>query len=87
MLRAGLAALRGRRDRAEAHLRGARDLFAAADMGVAAAVAGWRLGEAVGGREGRDLIDRADGDLRARSIRRPDRVVALFAPGFRPGPG
>ncbi len=82
MIRAGLASLQGRRDRVASHLREARDLFVESDMGVCAAVAGWRLGEALGGQEGRALVEQSDGDLRARSIRRPDRVIALFAPGL-----
>jgi hypothetical protein len=80
LLRAGLAVLHGDLDAAAAGYRGAADGFAAADMAMLASVARWRLGELLGGDEGRALVDQARAALVAEGIVRPDRVVAMFVP-------
>lgn len=83
MVRAGLSALRGRRDESAAHLRAASSLFRVCDMAVCAATAERRLGQILGGAEGLALVERSDAMMSAESVRRPDRVADLFAPGFR----
>jgi len=83
MIRAALASLGGRRDEALTHLRSAGSLFRACDMLLCASVAELRLGQLLGGTDGRVLIDRAEAWLTSQSVRRPDRVADLFAPGFR----
>ena len=52
-------------------------------MLLCASVAELRLGQLLGGTDGRVLIDRAEAWLTSQSVRRPDRVADLFAPGFR----
>ncbi|MDR3637306.1 MAG: hypothetical protein P4L84_26115, partial [Isosphaeraceae bacterium] len=84
-VRAGLAARRGRDAEAVAHLRQAARAFREIDMGLCATVADWRLGTLIGGEEGRQLLESADASMRTQSIVRPDRVAALFAPGFARG--
>jgi hypothetical protein len=77
---AGLAVLRGD---LEAAVRGYRDAaasFETGDMMMNASCARWRLGELLGGDEGRALIDQARAALSAEGIVRPDRVVAMLAP-------
>ena len=81
-VRAGLAALRGRRDESIDRLRRTSELFRSCDMSLCAAASDRRLGEALGGADGRALVDRSDALMLSESIRRPDRVADLFAPGF-----
>src|SRR5262249_9812765 len=83
LVRAGLAALEGRRDEAVTHLGRSSARFRSCDMALCAAVADRRLGEALGGPDGRPLVERADGWMAAQGVRRPDRLANLFAPGFR----
>jgi hypothetical protein len=80
LLRAGLAVLHGDLDAAVAGYRDAADCFAAVDMVMHASVARWRLGELLGGDEGRALVNQTHVALSAEGIVRPDRVVAMFAP-------
>jgi eukaryotic-like serine/threonine-protein kinase len=83
LVRAGLASLHGRRAEAVAHLEQAAVRFRSCDMELCAAVADRRLGETLGGPDGRPLVERADGWMAAQGVRRPDRLANLFAPGFR----
>ncbi len=83
MIRAALATCDGRRDEALAHLRSAGAHFRASDMLLCASVADLRLGQLLGGPDGRVLIDRAEDWLTSQAVHRPDRVADLFAPGFR----
>jgi hypothetical protein len=80
LIDAGLAVLRGDLDAAVIHYRAAAAGFEAGDMMMTAWVARWRLGELLGGDDGRALIDQAAAALRAEGIVRPDRVVAMLAP-------
>jgi len=80
LISAGLAVLGGDLDAAAAGYRSAVLGFDAVDMMAHAAVARWRLGELVGGDEGRALVDRARAALTAEGIVRPERVLAMFAP-------
>jgi hypothetical protein len=77
---AGLAVLRGDLDAAARGYRDAAASFDAGDMAMNASCARWRLGELLGGDEGRTLISQARAALSAEGILRPDRVVAMFAP-------
>jgi hypothetical protein len=77
---AGLAVLRGDLDAAARSYRDAAASFEAGDMTMNAWCARWRLGELLGGDEGRALVDQARAALSAEGIVRPDRVVAMLAP-------
>ena len=52
------------------------------DMALCVALARHRLGALLGGDEGRALIMQAEQWMASQGIARPDRVLALFAPGF-----
>jgi eukaryotic-like serine/threonine-protein kinase len=80
LIRAGLAVLDGDLDAAVQGYRSAADGFTAVDMVMHASVARWRLGELLGGDEGRALVGQAGAALAAEGIVRPDRVVTMFAP-------
>lgn len=82
LARAGLASLQGRPDECVARLRAAASGFRAADMALCAAVAEHRLGNLLGGDEGLALRDQADAWMSTQSIRRPDHIASMFAPGF-----
>ncbi len=51
-------------------------------VGLFAAAARRRLGEAIGGEAGRSLIAQADAWMSAQSIVNPGRMAACYAPGF-----
>jgi hypothetical protein len=46
---------------------------------LSCAAARWRLGELVGGEEGRALVAWADSWQRSQAVRNPARMVALLA--------
>ncbi len=81
-IRATHAHLDGDDGSAEQYLRRAADGFAAADMNLAAAAARWRWGELTGGDEGRSQVTDAEAWMHDQDIQRPDRMVAMLAPGF-----
>jgi eukaryotic-like serine/threonine-protein kinase len=86
LIRAGIAATRGRGESAASFLARAEKGFEGADMGLHAAVARRRRGELLGGEEGRAMIDSADAWMAARRIRNPVAVTDLLGPGtWRPG--
>jgi eukaryotic-like serine/threonine-protein kinase len=81
LVRAGVAATRGDRNLAlrllvdsEAGLRGA-------EMALHAAAARHRRGLLVGGDEGRALRADAEAWMAAQSIRNPERMAVMLAPG------
>src|SRR4029453_14558547 len=86
---AGGAALQGRRgcapplggrpDRALQALGEASDGFEKLDMALHAAAARWRRGQLLGGDEGGSLEAAAGAYMRAQTIEKPDRIVALLA--------
>ncbi|HEY0483502.1 MAG TPA: AAA family ATPase [Kofleriaceae bacterium] len=80
LARAELAVLRGDLDAAAAGYRSAVLGFDAADTTTVADAARWRLGELLGGDEGRALVDQARAALVTEGIVRPERVVAMFVP-------
>jgi len=58
-------------------------LLDACSMSAFAAAARWRLGEMIGGDEGARMVRAAQELFHAQRAARPERVVRLFAPGFR----
>lgn len=79
---AGAAWRGGDRPEAERLLEAAATGFDEAEIPLYAAAARRRLGVLRGGEEGRLLVDAADALLWSQGIRRPDRMVRVFAPGF-----
>jgi hypothetical protein len=80
IIHAGLAVLRGDLDAAVESYRAAAAGFDAIDMMTIAESARWRLGELVGGDQGRALIGQARATLSGEGVVRPDRWVAMLAP-------
>jgi hypothetical protein len=84
-IRAGVCVVRGDASGGLAGLRAAEEGFAAADMGLHAAVARHRRGELVGGDEGRQLVGEANRWMAGEGVRNPGRMAAALAPFTRPG--
>jgi eukaryotic-like serine/threonine-protein kinase len=82
LVRAGVAAARGRKAQALALASAAAAGFEAADMGLFAAAARRRQGELTGGPDGQELIRRADAWMAGQEIKNADRMAQLHAPGF-----
>ncbi len=82
MLRAGVAQVEGDPAAAMAHLREAVPGFERADMAMHAAAARRQLGRLLGGDEGAKLIAAAEAWMAREEVVRPDRFVAMLAPGF-----
>ena len=72
----------GRTTEAVRLLREALAGFAAEDLALNAAVVRSVLGALVGGDEGQALRDEGSRWFAAQSVKRPDRFVAMLAPGF-----
>ncbi len=81
LLSAGAAWARGDRGAAAEAYASASRRFDRAGMALFAAAARWRLGEVLGGDDGRSLILAAERRLRAEDVRDPARIVATLAPG------
>jgi hypothetical protein len=81
LLRAGVASVSGKKNAALDFLAAAERDFAAADMALHATVARRRRGELLGGTEGGDLLRDADEWMATQSIRNPERMAAMLAPG------
>lgn len=82
LIEAGVASLRGRADRAREELDRAIEGFTHLDMALYAAAARSRKGQLLGAGSGRDLTAAAEAFMRSQAIKRPDRIVAMLAPGF-----
>jgi eukaryotic-like serine/threonine-protein kinase len=80
LLRAGIEMRRGNKDAALRRLRSADQRLGAVDMRFHRFVAQWRLGELIGGDEGRDLIAASEAFMRAEGVREPDRLAYVYAP-------
>ena len=80
LLEAGIHAKRGDRAAALAAYRTGAELADRAEMALHAAVARVRVGELLGGAD-RDAVS-ALAWMREQGVRRPDRLVALLAPGL-----
>ena len=79
-IRAGIAAARGDRSRAATLFAEAVTQLEAVDMNLYAAASRRRLGEILGGDEGRAQVERADSWMRQQTIQNPARMADVFAP-------
>ncbi len=77
---AGIAGARGHRSRAAALFAEAVTQLEGVDMNLYAAASRRRLGEILGGDEGRAQVERADSWMRQQGIRDPTRMADVFAP-------
>jgi hypothetical protein len=82
LLRAGVAAGQGDRGGARGLLQRAETNFRAADMGLFAAAASYRLGQLLDGDAGGQRIADAVDWMAGQGIRNPARMAGLYAPGF-----
>jgi hypothetical protein len=86
LIRAGVANMRRRGEMLTVSLlRDAIAGFEELEMALYAAAARRRLGEVVGGDEGRSLVQSADAWMKSESVGDPARMTAVLAPGFGPG--
>jgi hypothetical protein len=84
LVRAGAAATRGETEAALRFLESAETGFTAASMALHAATARRRRGELMGGDAGRELVGAADAWMAGQSIKAPQRMAAVLAPGRWP---
>ena len=82
LIQAGLAKRHGDDSQAAILVSQAVEGFEAADMKLYAATARRRLGEILGGDNGRELIRQADDWMSRQQIKNPAAVANLMAPGF-----
>lgn len=80
LLRALVNACRGKLVLAATQLEAARSLFQNADMALFAAVTTRRLGEVIGGAEGKTLVCEANAKMAGMAIRSPERMTGALAP-------
>jgi len=78
----GVCTLRGIPALAVDHLRSAEAIFERECMGLYLAVARQRRGELQGGTEGEALVADAHTAMRAQSVRAPDGIARMLAPGI-----
>jgi tetratricopeptide (TPR) repeat protein len=81
ILTATVANARGDRQGAICALRTAAHLAQVADMSLYAAAALYQLGLALGGDEGRKLVERGEASMTSQDIRAPGRFAAMIVPG------
>jgi hypothetical protein len=81
-LLAGIASLRGDRDRAVAELKTSMKLADAGAEGYRGVVSRYRLGRLLSGDEGATYRAQADAMIAREKIRNPDRLAAMIIPGF-----
>jgi tetratricopeptide (TPR) repeat protein len=82
LLRAGSASVRGRRADAIDSLSSAVEGFSSVDMSLYAAVARRQLGELRADDLGRQMVAQADAWMAAETIKSPERMAMMMAPGF-----
>jgi hypothetical protein len=82
LIMAGAAAMRGQAEVTDELLCAAVAGFEAADMSLLAMVARRQRGRLMGGDSGRKMVANADAWMGDRSIRSPERMADLYAPGF-----
>ena len=80
--RAGIAMVIGNTPRAVSLLRDAIAGFEAVDMALHATTARRRLGQLLGGEEGRSMVQEADRWMASQQILNPDRMTGLYVPGL-----
>jgi hypothetical protein len=81
LLRASVAAGRGDAAKAIATLDRCIIEMGVAGMELYAAAARWRKGELTGGIRGEAMIDEARAWMKAKEVRRPERMLGVLAPG------
>jgi eukaryotic-like serine/threonine-protein kinase len=84
LVRACVAGVRGDLDTATIALRAATPQLDAADLGYLAASARHRLGQLLGGGEGRELIARSRAFYETQGITNVERCLAMSTPGLGP---
>jgi hypothetical protein len=82
VLRAALALRRGDRDEAIRRLEASERGFGEIGMDLLAAVARQRRGLIVSGDDGREIVAAAEAWLRSHGVASPEKMCALYAPGF-----
>ena len=82
LVRAGIAALRKRKEEALTLLAMAEKGFAEVDMKLYAAAASRQRGQLLGGEEGRALMVSTDAIMANENIRNSARIAAMLAPGL-----
>jgi hypothetical protein len=82
LIQAGVAARRGDSEGAARLAKEAARGLDEAGMPLHAACARWQQGRVIGGDGGRDLVQAAESWMKGQKIQRPERMAALFAPGF-----
>jgi hypothetical protein len=82
LARAGIAATRGDREQARELLSRAIAGFVTDEAAHFLAVARWRLGELVGGDEGKLLVAGATEWMASQRVKNPRALLAMLAPGF-----
>ena len=82
LIRAGIANREGRQAEAESLLSTAVAAFSGVDMKLYAAASKRRLGGAVSGERGQELIQEADAWMSSQKIKNPEAMTRMLAPGF-----
>ncbi|HTU89005.1 MAG TPA: AAA family ATPase, partial [Gemmataceae bacterium] len=82
LIRAGIANCKGDLDKAKQLLEAALSGLTDCELGLFAAATRRRLGQLIGGDQGKSLIAEADRWMTAQGIRNPARMTAVYAPGF-----
>jgi tRNA A-37 threonylcarbamoyl transferase component Bud32 len=82
LIRAGIANCKGDLDKARNLLEAALSGLAACELGLYTAATRRRLGQLIGGDQGKALVAEADRWMTAQGIRNPARMTAVYAPGF-----
>jgi eukaryotic-like serine/threonine-protein kinase len=82
LLSAGIANRGTEARRTHDLLAAAGDQLDAVEMRSYAAAARRRLGQLLGGEQGRSVMDKADAWMKSQAIKNPARMTALHAPGF-----
>jgi hypothetical protein len=82
LILAGVAGVRRDTGKAILLLREAIERLYAVDMEIFAQAARRRLGQLLGGDEGRLLIEESEAWMDGQGIRKPARMAAVFGPGF-----
>jgi len=81
-LRSAIECRRGEKARAVQNLEEAIRGAEACDLPQCAAAARYRLGELVEGTRGAELVEAARAWMQEQQIRKPERMVEVWAPGF-----
>jgi hypothetical protein len=85
LIRACVAARRGDLETAARLFEQAAHGFEAADLLLHASAARRRLGEILGGEQGKNLMTAADAWMSGQNIASPARMTTMLAPGWRRG--